>query len=520
MKVKTMNKWKLLVPAVCVFLALVAASSDASAYPVYRRYLKQVYGKTARCEACHGRGGGTERNDYGKLWAKTGGDMAAFKTIDHVDTDGDGFDNKAELEQDSNPADAKSTPSEPGKYRAPLELTAPTDQLLLVWHKAERMEVAEADLTEAQMSAIQKGTQRPLDASERFPTLYFGVDGGKRTKVALFAHFKMPQGPTSVLIGADFDGRVTKAVAFNDEVSAKYGALLGCLEGHTKENLPSPTEERCGKTSDASARVIQSAVRTALWTLATLGSARADAPAPEPAASALAAAPSAAASPTIAAGAPPAEAGLDFSSVQATSSKEIYSPTLMGGLALAAIAALLGLIALSANIALRSGGSHDGTRVRDLAASSKLLVALTLVGLLVVQAFGAADAYVQTHSVHESTLEYFQSLSRTRLCGMSHAHIFGYTLCYGFFAWVFLGTSVAERTRCLVVAALLWSGLFDVLSWWGIKEFSGRFEWLSATTGAMTASLSLYIAVTVLREMYGVRSSAIETHANVVEGET
>ena len=72
---------------------MLAFTREASAFPVYRRYLKEVYGGSvpaARCEACHQRGGGSERNAYGKHWAKSGGNIAAFKAIESADSDGDG----------------------------------------------------------------------------------------------------------------------------------------------------------------------------------------------------------------------------------------------------------------------------------------------------------------------------------------------------------------------------------------------------------------------------------------------
>jgi len=202
---------------------------------------------------------------------------------------------------------------------------------------------------------------------------------------------------------------------------------------------------------------------------------------------------------------------LDFGGVKATESQKVYSPTLMTALSVLGIGLFALVIHLSAGFAAGLGEASAGLKLSGLAPSYRLLIALMMVTFFCVQALGATDAYAQTHVVRESTLEYFQSLSRTRLCGMSHAHIFGYTVCYGFFAWAYLGTSASERAKCYVAAALIWAGLFDVASWWGIKEFSARFEWLSAATGATSASLSLFVAYAAIREMFGRPSRAVET---------
>jgi len=318
-----------------------------------------------------------------------------------------------------------------------------------------------------------------------------------------------------VLIGIDALGRVTKVVLFQDELSVKYGDLLACVDGHGFGDLPSPTSAACGKVSDAVGQGIYSAIRAGLWTVSTLGSAQsesevtsassskglADSGAPElvdTSGAAAASAPgSSAAEPAATAASP-----LNFGRVKASGSQRVYSTTLMSALALLSVAILIGTVAASALVALRTGAAGGGFSLASLRSSTRLLLTLAMLGLLFVQAFGAIDAYAQTHVARDSTVEYFQSLSRTRLLGMSHAHMFGYTLCYGFFGFVYLGTGASERRKCFAISTLLWCGLFDVASWWGIRELSGRFEWLSAVTGGSSASLALYIAMTAIREMF------------------
>ena len=78
--------------------------------------------------------------------------------------------------------------------------------------------------------------------------------------------------------------------------------------------------------------------------------------------------------------------------------------------------------------------------------------------------------------------------------------LFGYTVTYGVLALVSSMTSAPARIRLLVIAALLLTGPFDVLSWWAQKLWSPRFDWLTLATGAVAGTASLYAAVRIWRD--------------------
>jgi hypothetical protein len=61
-------------------------------------------------------------------------------------------------------------------------------------------------------------------------------------------------------------------------------------------------------------------------------------------------------------------------------------------------------------------------------------------------------------------------------------------------------TGASARLRALVIAGLLLTGPFDILSWWGQKLHSPRFDWLTLTTGAVAGTASLVAALHVVRE--------------------
>jgi hypothetical protein len=202
------------------------------------------------------------------------------------------------------------------------------------------------------------------------------------------------------------------------------------------------------------------------------------------------------------------EAGLDLAAAPTTSRVATVSSPLFTLAALGSIAALVGAIVMSARWAARSSTSESEAARRfptlaQLEAPYRLLIALTLASLLFVQGVAATDAYVQTHVVHASTAEYFGYLSWPRLLGTSHAHLFGYALTYGLLGLFVAMSRAPKNLRMLLIATPLWCGIFDVMSWSGIKAFSAAFEWLTIATGIGTSSASLIGAYFVCRDLFG-----------------
>jgi hypothetical protein len=108
---------------------------------------------------------------------------------------------------------------------------------------------------------------------------------------------------------------------------------------------------------------------------------------------------------------------------------------------------------------------------------------------------------VQTRIVQPSAHDYFQYLSWARLMGMSHAHLFGFMVLYGLLAVLFALSSAPERVKHLLIPIVLWAGIFDVLSWYGVKGLSGRFEWLAMVTGSSNGLASVAIVFFILKDL-------------------
>lgn len=197
---------------------------------------------------------------------------------------------------------------------------------------------------------------------------------------------------------------------------------------------------------------------------------------------------------------------LDFNRYAPAASVEVVgvgTATLYVVLALIIFAATIAISAV-VTLRLRVVEPRRSWALSDLPPAARMLALLGLVCLMLVQAVAVAGVYVQTRVVHESTADYFAHLSVARLVGTSHAHLFGYAFLYGaigFIATLGLGS---PRLKAIIVALLMWSGPFDVASWWGIKLVHARFEWLSVATAIASSVASLAALLITAR---GVRAS-------------
>ena len=309
-------------------LATATLAADGRAFPEYRRYFQVTYGKLVPCELCHSSGGGTERNGYGRDWQRHKEDLTAFKSIEALDSDGDGISNGDEIRQGSNPGDEASTPAHPLSYWTnPRGIPIPREQIALVIGHSDSIEASEPALSDAQAHLVETRAKTSVRLPDRYPTLYFGVNAGARSNVALFRQYDPAgDGHFSLLVSADARGKVEKAVLFRAGKSegAVYRGYLDCVVGHSKDDVPAPGRDGCPSLpgKEASLRATADAVRSALFTLdVLLGDAR-SVPASDGAPSLSASAPADPSPPALPAtsAAPEApETGLDLTAAPASS---------------------------------------------------------------------------------------------------------------------------------------------------------------------------------------------------------
>lgn len=259
-----MNRWLLAVVAV----SSLAPIAEADAFPVHRRMFRSTYDKAVRCELCHARGGGNRRNAYGDAWFSAGETIEAFRKIESADSDGDGVVNIVEIEGGSNPGDPRSTPDNPGRrWKASQRVPIPKGQLELVFGHPEKIEAVEIDVDDAKAAKIAKALGRPPREEERFPTLYFAVNDGRRSAVALFGHRQTAEGRFTVLVSLDAKAKVDRVAIFRAGKSDGTDLMpyARCLQGYGVRDLPRAGESGCprGAGTEPIRLTVQSALATA-----------------------------------------------------------------------------------------------------------------------------------------------------------------------------------------------------------------------------------------------------------------
>jgi hypothetical protein len=483
--------------------AWVSIAPTASAYPVHRRLFQEAYGATTSCQLCHGYDGNTERNLYGEAWHARGETLDAFRVLEALDSDGDGATNRAEIEGGSNPGDPDSTLESPGArwQESKDHLFIPLEQLELVFDQMSRVEAAEIALTDEQAAAVEAEIGEPLSIEDRLPTFYFNVIRDRRDQVAVFHHLRDRRGKYALLTAVARDGTAARVLIFRapDEEGDLYFPYLRCLVGQPKDALPEPGEGDCpiveGRQSVQHAVRVE--VQKVLYIVAAQLAASAEQGADERA--------------TADAGAASESDGeLRFEAVDADGEASLMPASTATVVVLLLIAFYLGSIALLATWIQKQPKSARWPSVGQMPAEVRVALVLVVLGLMLAQLVAIIDAYVQTQVVHESTWSYFSHLSEARLLGTSHSHLFGYTITYGVLALLMSMTSQSARVRALVVVALLLTGPFDILSWWGQKLYSPRFDWLTMSTGAVAGSASLVAAVAIWRNAFRGRPAAAD----------
>ncbi len=481
-----------------VVVVWVGLAGRASAYPVHRRLFKEAYGASTSCQLCHGYDGNTERNAYGEAWHRRGEDLDAFRAIEGVDSDRDGFANLAEIEAGSNPGDRESTPDNPTERweASKSQLFIPIEQLELVFDDLSRIEAAEVELDDAEIAAVEEAVGATLDVEDRLPTLYFNVVRDRRRGVAVFHHLRDERGKYALLTAVARDGTASRVIIFRapGEEGDLYIPYLRCLAGQPKDALPEPGEGDCPviEGREAVQRAIRDEVRKVLYVVATHLAAQA-------AASEESAGDDAGAAAETDGGAT-GETALRFEAVEADGEASMMPASTATILVLLLIAFYLGAIWVAAGWAQRQKALARWPRLREMPGEVRLALSLIVLGLMLAQLVAITDAYVQTQVVSDSTFSYFQRLSEARLLGTSHSHLFGYTVTYGVLALLLSMSGASGRLKALVIAGLLLTGPFDILSWWGQKLYSPRFDWLTLTTGAVAGTASLVAALHVWRD--------------------
>lgn len=134
--------------------------------------------------------------------------------------------------------------------------------------------------------------------------------------------------------------------------------------------------------------------------------------------------------------------------------------------------------------------------------SFKFLITLSVIILGIVHLLAFFNVYLHTKVGPFSVEKYFSSMGLTRLISLSHVHLFGHLTMYFLVGVVFVLTRVGERLKIGVISLAILGAYLDVLSWWLIKYISVRFETLSYLSGLSFSLGFLFMALTILYELW------------------
>ena len=148
-----------------------------------------------------------------------------------------------------------------------------------------------------------------------------------------------------------------------------------------------------------------------------------------------------------------------------------------------AVAALLLVVLVSLHWAKKNDHAFsipEPLKIKNWPAGLRLSLVPLLVSFALTHAFAAASVYYNTTVSNPNTDSYFQNIGVGRLFSLSHAHLFAHAAMYFMVATLVQFTNRGRLfTLCAPIIAL-WAGVFDVVSWWGLKKVSPNFEILSA----------------------------------------
>jgi hypothetical protein len=233
--------------------------------------VEDLYG-SGRCLTCHQKEGDSALNVYGHAWEEAGEDRDAFKKVDAGDVDRDGFTNRVELKAGSSPGDAKSTPTATVAtgVHSPAGISIPRDELEHVLGVVEKVEVVEPEMEAKIVKGIEKGVGGVLSAEERRPTIFVGLNDGKRGNAAMFAFPRVGKQRFTVLVGLDVAGHIGKVVLFRagDAMPQEFRGYLECLAGRDKKHISAPGTGGCPVLVNLRKEhlALARAVRVAVWT--------------------------------------------------------------------------------------------------------------------------------------------------------------------------------------------------------------------------------------------------------------
>ena len=138
-------------------------------------------------------------------------------------------------------------------------------------------------------------------------------------------------------------------------------------------------------------------------------------------------------------------------------------------------------------------------RMADFPLTLRVATLPLITGYVLTHVFSAGSVYYNTKIANPSTILYFQAMGSGRLLSLTHAHLFAHATMYFIMAALVQLTGAGFLFTVLAPIVALWAGVFDVFSWWGLKQLSPNFEWLSIACGSLFSLAFILMAYVILR---------------------
>ena len=252
--------FRLLAP---LMICILLAPSSAHALPASARLFQQNYKYKVSCLLCHGSGGGSAANGYGKAFLRAGANSAAFKKLEAADSDGDDIPNLKEILAKSNPGDRNSTPNKLGDWLAAANSVAiPQKELEVIFPEYKKFSAIEGSLSAKQVEFLKSKLGRDPVDDDKVPTFYFAEKDGKRVAVGQLISEHVSEGKTLTTgVAVATSGKVLG-------VKPMGGSLAKNIEGKEsllKSYIGKSTTDLPVKPSEPEPSVVHSSVERSLW---------------------------------------------------------------------------------------------------------------------------------------------------------------------------------------------------------------------------------------------------------------
>ena len=124
-------------------------------------------------------------------------------------------------------------------------------------------------------------------------------------------------------------------------------------------------------------------------------------------------------------------------------------------------------------------------------------------GFTLTQGVAAVTVYWQTMLENQNAYTYFSLMRPAKLLGLSHAHLFGYTVLFGLTGLMVCCTRLSAYIKGVLTCGMVLSAFADVGSWWLMKYFGPAFEVVTYGAGALFAGCFGISLLFILKTIFG-----------------